>query len=79
MNKNANFIFFLSNIIIVFSSEQIDTLKLALHFRDRFKQVSKENADLASRFLEMSEVAELVKQRLAVVRSVLKIKLLFEN
>ncbi|VDL16452.1 unnamed protein product [Hymenolepis diminuta] len=50
-------------------SEQIDTLRLALHFRDRFKQVLKENADLASKFLEMSEIAELVKQRFAVAET----------
>nr|CDS29356.1 hypothetical protein HmN_000869100 [Hymenolepis microstoma] len=50
-------------------SEQIDTLRLALHFRDRFKQVSKENADLATRFLKISEMAESAEQKLAMAET----------
>ncbi|VDN98730.1 unnamed protein product [Rodentolepis nana] len=50
-------------------SEQIDTLRLALHFRDRFRQVYKENADLAKRFLKISEMSESAEQKLAMAEN----------
>lgn len=56
-----------------FYSEQIDLMRLALRYRDRLKQVLKENAHMASKNLQLSEVAELAKRKLAVVRSIMRV------
>ncbi|VDM23542.1 unnamed protein product [Hydatigera taeniaeformis] len=47
--------------------EQIDLLRLILHLRDRLKQVSKENVELATRAAQTRAAVETAKSQLATV------------
>ncbi|KAM7535657.1 hypothetical protein Aperf_G00000093109 [Anoplocephala perfoliata] len=67
--SKANEVPALKMTIARMESEQIDLMRLALHYRDRLKQVLKENADMVSKYIELSEAAELAKRKLAMAES----------